>query len=275
MASTYFNEGVDYFNNGEYSESITAFENYLERESNGINPYKLDAYFYAGVSHFVLGQYGQALENYEVCVKNDYKNPLLYNDLANIYLDKGQVDQASSYLETGIELDPENKELLITELNILNANNDYNTAEDKIGSYLLLYPTDFEALLMAGTIYEKNRDKNPGEKDMYYKKIREVYTRAVALKPNDFHANYNLGVTLYNRGVDVITSKTYDTELTDLQNVLQESSKLFQEALPYLEKSRVSRQNDLPLLKALRGIYYNLNMSEKLEEVSSTIEGME
>jgi tetratricopeptide (TPR) repeat protein len=270
LYSTFFNDGVEAFNNGEYVSATESFEEFIGGDTQGGKDILNDAYYYAGVGYYIAGDDDKALEYFLKNVENGYQNALMFNDLANIYLTRNQLDQANAHLTSGLAIEPGNRELRITELNILSARQDYGSASKKMESYLTDFPNDFDALLMAGTIYEKV-DGNEAER---YEKIKGVYQKALQLKPTDFHANYNYGVTLYNRGVDLITGKDYDVTLKELNAVLKESSQLFAEAMPYLEKSKNERPKDIALLKALRGIYYNLDKSVKYEAINQELNAL-
>jgi tetratricopeptide (TPR) repeat protein len=270
LLSTLFNEGVETFNSGDYVTSTSLFESFIKENRNTQAEVLNDAYYYAGVGHFIKNNDNKAFEYFLFAESNGYQNPMLYNDLANIYVQKGELNKARESIVKGLSLDPANKELLVTELNILSSMKDYNQASTKISSYLKTYPDDFDALLMAGTIYEKEMELK-GSTNESFNKIKEVYKQAIGLNPGDFHANYNYGVTLYNRGVDLITQKDYDVKLSELKAVVAESSALFAEAMPYLEKSKIERPRDVALLKALRGIYYNLDKREKLLNINQEL----
>jgi len=274
LLSSYFNEGVEYFNNGNYAEAIQSFEGFINKSEIKNSEIALDAYYYTGVGYLVAQNENEALRNFKVCEANGYANPLLYNDLATIYINQGQLEKANEAINTGLNIDANNRDLQVTELNILSGLKKYEEASTKISKYLIAYPNDFDALLMAGTIYEKEAEVNPKLSISNFEKARNVYAKAIELNPDDFHANYNYGVTLYNRGVDLITKKDYDVSLRDLKSVLQESTQLFKESMPYLEKSKKSRPDDVALLQALRGIYYNLDEKEKLASINSELKSL-
>ncbi|MEM7552323.1 MAG: hypothetical protein AAF363_21740 [Bacteroidota bacterium] len=276
MSSTFFNDGVDYFNQADYDKAIIYFDKFLIALGDRVDEFVLDATYYSGVSNYLLGNRDDALKNYTFVYENGYENPLLYNDLAALYLKNNNPNEALRYVKEGLSKFPMNQELLITELNILSQKEDYASSEQKVDAYISNYPDDIEVLLLAGTIYEKNTIEAEGErKTRLIEKSEKVYKKAVSVDPNNYHANYNLGVTLYNKGVDIINSKSYDLDLEELRSVVDKSNDLFSSSLPFLEKSLESRQSDIDLLKALRSIYYNLNMKDKFDKVDAQITSLE
>ena len=58
-----FEAAENAYENGQYEKAITAFTNYLNRYTNGINV--LTARYHRGESYAVLGQYSKALRDYE------------------------------------------------------------------------------------------------------------------------------------------------------------------------------------------------------------------
>ena len=102
-------------------------------------------------------------------------------------------------------------------------------------------------------------------------RVRGRFSR---VQPDSFAANYNLGITLYNRAVDLVKEQDYDLDIVRLYEILEKVSGLFREAKPYVEKAYRLAPGNLNAMRALEGIYYNLNEKEKSRQIRATINEM-
>jgi tetratricopeptide (TPR) repeat protein len=125
---------------------------------------------------------------------------------------------------------------------------------------------------MAGTVYQKNRTSTNW--DSYLKKAERVYKQLIAMEPDNFDANYNLGVLYYNEAVDIVNKNDIDTDIDELTKVLEFSTELFKKALPYLLNIYDSQEPNLKLVTALQAIYYNLNLKDELNEINAVLKGL-
>ncbi len=96
----------------------------------------------------LLKKYGEVLEK-----KGDKENLLIvYNKLASL-------TKEESYLEKGLQLDPDNKDLLITKAYMLKQQNKYSEALDIAKSLLEKYPDDPTVQLLYGEIVESEEEE--------------------------------------------------------------------------------------------------------------------
>ncbi|MEI7802142.1 MAG: tetratricopeptide repeat protein, partial [Bacteroidota bacterium] len=116
-----------------------------------------------------------------------------------------------------------------------------------------------------GSAYENTKDTS---------NARKAYETAIELNPQDFTANYSLGALIYNQAVEKIKEMNNlpSTDQKGYDKLKVESDVLLQKCLPYLEKARTLKGDDLETLNALKELYARLNQMDKLDEVKAAID---
>ena len=123
---SYFNEMKDYMDKGKYPEAIADLDKIIEYAPN--DPVLLSsAYQQRGMCSYLQDDFDQAEIDFNksIKIKPDYKTP--YYFLADINKKKNP-DQAISYLEKGLSLDPDN--------NHQPTNNNFLELESSVYGYL-------------------------------------------------------------------------------------------------------------------------------------------
>jgi tetratricopeptide (TPR) repeat protein len=277
LLTTYYNEGVEFFNQKQYEKAIASFQHYItHRKSDKPDEQFKEAVSQIGYAYFIAGNLPEARRYYEQAIQLNYANPYVYDDLATIYLQTRNEELAARIIETGRAKFPENPGLRVTEINWLLTRGEYGRAEKLAEEYLQLEPGNIEVMLVAGTIYGKIPAADKAAKDQYFAKRKAMYQRVLAIDPGHFAANLNLGVTLYNRAVDLINDQTqqYDIDIVAFHELLTTCTELFKEALPYVTKANSLSPANVTTLKALEGIYYNLNEREKSLAIREQIKSL-
>lgn len=114
----------------------------------------------------------------------------------------------------------------------------------------------FKALATANRkIYETNREDNK----QFLMNALSNYNYVLSLDPNDYGANYNMAINLYNEGAHNIEHLDNEAQIPAIVKVQAVSIELFKEALPYMLKAHELNPEREETLKGLRGIYLSLN----------------
>lgn len=108
-------------------------------------------------------------------------------------------------------------------------------------------------------IYEQDRE---GNKDYLYRAL-DNYQYVLKLDPDNYGANYNTAINLYNEGAYGIERIDAEAKIPTLVKIQAESVELFREALPYMLKAHELDSTRRETLIGLRGIYLSLNNNEK------------
>lgn len=272
---SYFNEATEHFNNKAYNESLSKFEKCIKYTfNNNIDDLYKNATYYAGYSASQLKNLQKAKLYYEKAISLQYNDPLIYEELALLHAEEKNDSLAFTILESGRKLFPENTQLRTTEINLYLAGNKFNQAEKLVNDYLQLDTTNIDVLLVAGTVYGKVAQTDTTNKEGYFIKRKAVYEKILHVSPDNFTANYNMGITLYNRGVDLLDPQVYDLDIMTFHKLLEEVSSLFKEALPYVEKAAKLSPDNKNALIALQGIYYNINEKDKYEQIKQKVSAL-
>ena len=98
-------------------------------------------------------------------------------------------------------------------------------------------------------------------------RIESTYKRVLELNPDDYTANYNLGLHYYNQAVHIIREMEYDLDIVALNDIEDKTIGLFKLALPYMEKAYKLLPNRKETLIGLQGIYFSLNEFDKSNQI--------
>jgi tetratricopeptide (TPR) repeat protein len=264
-----FNEASDLYNSQQFKACIDPFMQYC-RITSKEDDHWLDAHYFIGTSYYELQQWDSAAHYLEFVKAKNYDEPMVYVDLTYLYHSQQNQTLALQTIEEGVSRYPGFYDLEVAQLNVLVSAHRYDTLERVLTSFLGKNPDHVEALMMAGTVYERKRPK--GEMSSYFLKAESVYKHVIELEPKHVDANYNLGVLYYNEAVDIVNKNDIDTDMDELTKILEKSTELFEKALPYLLTIYETEKGNMRLLQALQAIYYNLNMKPELNDINNQIQ---
>lgn len=271
----YLNEAIQFLNQQDFERVLSALQPIAQLDGQTGFNHRPEALFYYGYASLQLGKTSDAQKYFFKALQSGYQDPLIYETEAFYRMNTAQWDSARWYLTKGREQFPKDKNLQIAELNFLMDREDYLAAENVVKRYLEQYPDNVEGLLLAGTIYEKLLPFGK-EEDQYFQHQISAYERIIEQDKNHLQANYNMGIAYYNQAVKLINgaAQDYTLDIVAFNELLEQCSALFLKALPYIEKVNTMDNNHVNALKALEGIYYNINdyqqynlVKEKLEKL--------
>lgn len=101
---SYLDTGLRYLEDGNYKEAVLAFDAAIE-----INPRSAKAYLGRGDANTGLERFDDAVDDYLMAKDLTPKNPDVYLNLANAYLELGDEDEALCVLEEGAEATQDGK----------------------------------------------------------------------------------------------------------------------------------------------------------------------
>lgn len=191
---------------------------------------------------------------------------IIYKYLAENYVELGDLDGALNTLAKGRSEFPDSYELLITEANV------YFKKDNK---------AKFKELL------ELAITKNPTDPNLYYnvgvmnldqKNTEEAITnfkKAIELKPDFAEAYQNIGTAIIDKTLPIV--EEMNNSLSDFKKydkLQAQQFEIYREALPYYEKAYQYNKNSIGIVQTLLGLYENLEVQDKLEEMKAVYEGM-
>lgn len=206
----------------------------------------------------------QAKGYYESLVKTKMKEIGIYQSLAAIYKKEGETEKADAVMATAKELFPNNKGLIIEEVNAMLGSGDNVAALAKIEEAIPLDPENEGLYFAKGTILDAKMDFVGAEK---------AYKKALELDPSYFDAYYNLGAIWYNQAAEKIKQMNeLPLEAEAEYNSLKAGSEgLFLKALPFFEKAFELKNTDRNAMIALKEIYAKTGNFEKSNEMKKLL----
>ena len=269
--TSYYNQTVTLLNSESYLDALGKLKA-LTQDRRSFNEFYAEASYLSGYAYLMLHQPDSTQHYFSQALTAGYRDPLIYETLASTYLDDNEVGKARTMVDMGQILFADDRGLKIAELNTLMKERHYERAAKAAEEYLSSYKKDTEVMLLYGTIQGRMLDDDPKNQERYFEKRIAIYEKVLKLEPNNLLANYNLGITYYNKGVELINNEeVFEKDIFEFDQLLNVCAGLFQKALPFVLKANQLDPSNFNALKALEGIYYNLNEQEKYAQVQARI----
>jgi hypothetical protein len=273
--NNYFNVAVDEYNKKNYKAAMLDFANGADVIAIA-NVSDTAALLNAAYCAALAGEPKMAKRYYEDLLKGGYNSPNLFVQLSDIYRQEKDESNAIRVINEGLKLYPDDLRLFLAETNIYltfgnteKALRNLNAAIEKDKSN----PSVFFAL---GTIYDNiSNDSAKTEtvrKECFNNAIK-AYQDAIALKPDYFEPNYNIGA-MYVNSAAMINDEANKLPLdqTDKFNALKKQADGYLDmATPFLETASQLQPNDLNTLYSLKQIYARTGKMDKVKLINERI----
>lgn len=270
----YINGGAYYFDQKDYKKAYSFFDQYLKisdldmfkgepvaaRDSNFMT-----VQFYAAVAATQMEDKKLAVESLERAKAFDYRRNDVYQYLCYEYEQAKDTVNLEKTLEEGLNLFPEEQYYLLSLINNYIYSNRNEKAIEYLNTAIAKTPNNAQLYDVMGRVYET------GLKD--YTKAEESFKKALEIDPNYTDALSNLGRVFYNQGVNKQGEANMINDTKKYQQELAVAKDFFKKALPYFEKAHQMKPEESEYMIALRGIYYNLDMGDKLKEIEAKMNG--
>jgi hypothetical protein len=265
-----FEEAAGFLNNSKPEDALKSFKqtstvgDYIYGQGWGL--YKLDTTvtFYSGIAAMNASTaatkekrtedaatyekeavgYFTKLADAKVGGNPDYATSYRY--LAKYYYDKNDVANMNKYIALGKEQYPKDDYLPLLELDYLREKGDKAALYAKYEEALKINPNNFDVITdYAATLFSDTHvtdaTKRPADYDQKCAKIEELYTRAIALKPESMESELSLGKHYYNMALfsedDVNRIKGAKPEdVKKKADLNAQIVSLSDKAIPHLEK---------------------------------------
>ncbi|MBK9354436.1 MAG: tetratricopeptide repeat protein [Bacteroidetes bacterium] len=239
---------------------------------------------YAGHAAYYAKKPNLAIPFYEeVIYKYNTDDESPYSILIDLYNDMGAKDKSFELTQKARTKFPNNKEFAIAEINHYLETGETDNVISKIKSSIELDPNNHTFYFVLGSAYDNIKksldEKIKSETDVSkatdlkkasennYTLAKEAYKKAISIKPDYNDAYFNMGAMVYNEAI-ILNKKMNDEKNMKLYNaMIPQRDALYQEALPYLEKSYELNPNDRATIQALKEMYARMGMDEKYEKM--------
>lgn len=265
LSQAFINLGVKEFNNQnlakakEYSEKSIEVNIFLGRvDTLGM--------FNAALTSERLGQTDDAIKYYTSLTKINYGGAQIYLYLGDLYLKKGDTAKKMEVIKDGLEVYPEDTDLLKEELSYLLSKGKTEEALANFDKAIASDENNPTLYFNRGVIFDELREIEKATKD---------YEKALEVDPTFFDAAYNLGAMYYNLGVEKNKEAgTYGLKEQDKFEAAEAKAKeLFAKALPALEKAHNLEPDDKSTMTSLLQVYAIVGNTEGYNAIKAKMGG--
>lgn len=268
----YINGGAYYFDNKDYEKAYNFFDQYLSIANNPIfagekvaerDSNYMMVQFYTAVVATQMEKPELSIANLKKASELPYRQSEVFQFLAAEYEQAKDTVNLAKTLEEGYEKFPEESYFLMSLINLYIYSNQNEKAIEYLNAAIAKEPSNAMYYDVLGKVYETGlKDNATAEKH---------YLQALELAPEDPAILSDVGRIYFNQGVAKQGEANELNDKAEYQKGIEAAKALFEKALPYFEKVRAQNPEDKDALLALRGIYYNLNMGDKLAEIEAAM----
>ncbi|MDO7847509.1 tetratricopeptide repeat protein [Hymenobacter sp. M29] len=256
-----FNDAVNSYNAKDYDKAI---ENY--KLASKLKPQDTTAVLYSAYAYEAKQDYAGAKASYNQLLGMNYKSTTLYSRLFQMAKQQKDDAEAAKVLQQALAAYPNNKAFMLEDLNLSLATGKGGDALDKITKAIAADPSNSNLYAVRGSMYDQQKKNDLALAD---------YKKSVELDPNNFDAQFNLGVYNYNKAAEAYTKaskmdlKTYNVSGKKLE---ADGKKYFQASVPYFEKALELQPQDKNTLSSLQKVYFRLGRTADSERLNARLE---
>ena len=256
-----FNDAVNSYNAKEYDKAIASY-----KLASQIKPQDTTAVLYSAYASEAKQDFATAKANYNQLLGMNYKSVTLYSRLFQIAKQEKNQAEAAKILQQALVAYPTNKGFMLEDLNMSLASGKGEDALAKINKTIAADPTNSNLYAVRGSMYDQQKKQDLALTD---------YRKAVELDPNNFDAQFNLGVYNYNKAADAFTKaskmdlKTYQVSGKKYE---VEGKKYFEASVPYFEKALQLQPEDRNTLVSLQKVYFRLGRAADSERLNAKLQ---
>lgn len=259
------NDGVEKFNNKDYGNALNYFKTAMNAaETRG----KVDtlAMYNCGLASERAEKFDDAIKYYSQCEELGYRGETMCGFIIYLHQKQGNDEAMKTKLTECRAKYPNDQNLIITELNIYINSGDFDGAKNNLEAAIANDPNNHILYFSYGSVLDNNGKVTEAE---------EAYKKALEIEPEYFDANYNLGALYYNLGVEENNKINEITDNKKYKEAKMKVDEIFKQSLPYLEKARELKADDLNTLSSLKQVYARLGMTDKYQEVDKAIKALQ
>jgi tetratricopeptide (TPR) repeat protein len=197
------------------------------------------------------------------------KSAEIVKNIALIYVSQDKNDKALAYMKEAREENPDDMGLILSEANVHLKMGNKEKFKDLMEVATTKDPKNPELQFNLGVLAAEGGDNESAKK---------YYQNAIDLNPRYSDAILNMAVLTLDRETAIIeemnslgTSKADDKRYDELR---AERTKLYGDAVPYLQKVLEIDPKNLPAAETLMNMYSALGETEKYKEMKAVVEGI-
>jgi tetratricopeptide (TPR) repeat protein len=273
----YINGGGYFYDKGDFKKSYEFFNAYVEISDSKlmkegdkagielpVDSNYILATYYAAATSSEIKDHPVAIAAMKRAVKQEYFQLEAFRFLAEEYNNAGDTVNFEATLNEGLAIFPKDAFLLVNLINIYIRTGRNEKAIDYLNIAIENDPTSSNLYHVAGKLYLSSL------KDLV--KAEEYFIKANELDGENAEILLDLGVIYFNQGVNQLDVANSIQDAKKYKEEKAKANELFAKALPYFEKSFKLNPDVQETKIALRSIYYNLEIGDKLEEMEKLME---
>jgi tetratricopeptide (TPR) repeat protein len=198
--------------------------------------------------------------------KKESRRSIVFKNLAQNYVNLENNEKALAILEEGRKEFPSSYSLLIDEANIHFKMDNHEMFKQRLEEAVELNPTEPTLYYNIGVM-----NLEQGNTD---EAIRN-FKKAIEYRPDYGDAYNNIGAAIIEKAEPIIEEMNNSLADFDKYDKLQaQQLEIYREAVPFYEKAYEFNSTSLSIIQTLMGLYENLEMTEKYEEIKSVYDGL-
>jgi tetratricopeptide (TPR) repeat protein len=195
-----------------------------------------------------------------------------YANYAALLREKGDTLKSKEILNQAFVKYPKNQDILVQLINTyMSEGSDLSEALPYIKEAQNNEPENASLYNAEGIIYEQLKN---------LEKAVESYSKALAIAPDYFAAQYSIGALYYNHAVEIQNNAANELDDNKYKELLKEMEAEFEKSLPYLERAHELAPEERSIVESIKSVYYRFRekspeMNEKFEYYSKLSETMQ
>jgi Tfp pilus assembly protein PilF len=273
--NNYYNAAVDNYNNKLYKDAMINFGKGAEVMELA-NVADTISILNAATCASLANEKDASKEYYIKLLKANYKSPVVYITLSDIYRQDKDSANSLKYVRMGQDAFPGDNRLFLAETNIYLTFNNTAKALNNLKVAMAQDSTNYSVAFALGTIYDNisnDTSKSLAVRSEAFTNAIEAYMKSIRLNPEYFEGNYNLGALYVNKAATINeeATKLPLEETVKFDKLKAEADVYLEKALPYLEKAIELQPADINTLFTLKQIYSRTNKPDKVKAVQEKI----
>lgn len=269
-ANSFMNAGVAFFNEKNYSSAIEYFEKSISINKESFKILDSNAIFNAALAADRGNMNDKAKAFMQQLIDMNYGGAAdgsrNYSMLAAIYKREGNTEKFMSTIQAGRKAFPNDKDLIIEELNYYLENKKDKEALSNLELAIQNDPNNATLHFALGTIYDRL--------DQFENAVK-AYKKAIEVKQDYFDALYNLGALYFNKGAKETAIANDIKDDAKYRAAMVKVDDIFKQSLPFLEKAEQVGSDDKitykDLLNTLKSLYARTEQADKMNAIKEKL----
>lgn len=127
-----------------------------------------------------------------------------------------------------------------------------------------------------GMLYKMRYEKDKVNSKSLLDSCINYFNKSLAIDPEQYSSNYNLGILYHNLGVEIIMEELdIDADLEMVILMQEQAVEYFSKSLPFLKKVYQMKPQEVSIVQGIAAVYYSLNDMEKHVEYMNLLKELE